>query len=139
MTFSFSSIAVGAGTFSACWALFGASVGMFQPKLLYDEEELKPFYDWYFMGLLNDKLSVSSRARLIAVLEAAGALALLIPASQDPTNLSVRVPGLSILMLFFANYVVGHATVKDKIIPSALQPSCFQRGILPNYNIMNFE
>jgi hypothetical protein len=54
------------------------------------------------------------------VLEAAGALALLIPASQDPTDLSVRVPGLSILMLFFANSVVGHATVKDKIIPIAV-------------------
>jgi hypothetical protein len=47
MTFSFSPFAVGAGAsfVSACWALFGASVGMFQPKLLYDEEELKPFYD----------------------------------------------------------------------------------------------
>jgi hypothetical protein len=47
------------------------------------------------MGLLNGKLSISSRARLIAVLEAAGALALLIPASQDPTDLLVRLPGLS--------------------------------------------
>jgi hypothetical protein len=121
MKLSLSSIAIGAGTASACFAGFlGSPVGFFQLAPIFDMEKLGPFYDWYLFGILNS-LSLESRARLVAILELGGALSLLIPMYRNPKgNLKQRIPGLAILSGFFFNSVVGHYVVNDGILPVAV-------------------
>ena len=112
MGYSISSIAIGAGLFSAAFACFGAGVGFLQPFFVL--EDVAPFYRWYFpKALVGDDVSLSTIARMVACLElTAGAFVIFTP-SKD------RALAHLILSCFFLYSVFGHTVVNDDLIPVA--------------------
>jgi hypothetical protein len=112
-----SSFALGAGTFSACFAIFGSIVGLVQPSPIFKVETIEPFYDWYFPESLNS-ISLSSRARIVGCLELGAGLYLLSKVFQKQP-LEERKAPLGLLSAFFLYSTIGHVTVGDHVIPVA--------------------
>ena len=115
-----SSIALGAGNFSAGWAIFGSCVGFFQPPLVFKLEDLGPFYDWYFPSSVKNTLSLSIQqsAVIVACLEF-GAASFLLSKVIQKRPLAERKAPLVVLSAFFLYSIIGHSVVGDDLVPVA--------------------
>jgi hypothetical protein len=112
-----SSLALNAGMFAAYFAVFGATVGVFQPPAIFKMDDVKPFYEWYFGVKLPKEKDFQSQARKVAAIELCAALSVILP--QDN-----KTPGLVLNVLFFAYSTRGHYVVKDEILPVATIMLC---------------